>query len=543
MQAQMIPVAAIEESPTNPRRLRNEGQDAELLESVRKHGVLQAVLCRPKGEAFELVVGSRRLRAARAAEISEIPASVREMTDLEVLEVQVVENAQRADVHPLEEAEAFERLHHQHGLGVEEIAAKVGKSKGYVYGRMKLCALGKAGRKAFYAGDLDASVALLVARIPDALQAEAVKAVTRIDFQGDRPSAREAVRILQREFMLQLKDAPFPADDPELLRHAGPCTTCPKRTGNQPELFADVKSADVCTDPPCYRAKADAAWCRQKAAAEANGRKVLEGKRADEFLRGPVVDLGERCWQDPKSRTYRRILGKQAPEPTIVRASDGMIREVAPQAVVHAALKAAGVVKAQADSRGRTEAQRGKAEILRKTAQAAIAAVTAKAPGLVDRGTAFWRWLATMMISEVWNDSVRAAASARSLEAKKGTRNVDSAGALRKWAETASQDELVTLIVELLVRRDAFGSWREEIGASLRAGCEFAGVDLKALRAEVAAQIREKKKARKAGKKAAPKRARRSKAGTCRECGCTDDEACEGGCTWVEPDLCSACEE
>src|SRR6266446_24067 len=115
---EFLPVAKVSESKSNPRK--SFGDMAELIESVRTKGVLVPVLCRPSADGWELVFGARRLRAAQAAGLAEIPAIVREITDREVLEVQVIENLQRADVHPLEEAEGFKALHEQYGVPMEE---------------------------------------------------------------------------------------------------------------------------------------------------------------------------------------------------------------------------------------------------------------------------------------------------------------------------------------------------------------------------------------------------------------------------------------
>ena len=95
-----LPIAKIAESKSNPRK--SFGDMSELIESVVIKGILVPVLCRPAEDGWELVFGARRLRAARAAGLAEIPSMVRTMTDREVLEVQVIENLQRADVHPLE---------------------------------------------------------------------------------------------------------------------------------------------------------------------------------------------------------------------------------------------------------------------------------------------------------------------------------------------------------------------------------------------------------------------------------------------------------
>ncbi len=258
-----LPVASIASAKHN-RRIDKDSLN-EFAESIKTHGVLSPVLVRPMNGAHELVFGERRLRAAKSLGLETIPALVREMTDVEAIEARIIENLQRADVHPLEEGDSYRLLCEEHGYAVDDVAAKVGKSKAYVYSRMKLCALEESSRKAFLEDKLSASVALLVARMPTAkLQKKATAKLLRGNREGEPFSYRDAARMLQDEFMLRLADAPFSKTDAELVPSAGACSACPKRTGSQPELFPDVKSADVCTDPTCYRGKRDAFWATLK---------------------------------------------------------------------------------------------------------------------------------------------------------------------------------------------------------------------------------------------------------------------------------------
>jgi ParB/RepB/Spo0J family partition protein len=187
---EILPVASIRPSKTNPRRAEDTPRFDELVSSVRAHGVLQPVLVRvidnPVGTiAYELVCGHRRFAAARKVGMVELPAVVRVLDDRAALEVQMIENLQRADLHPLEEAEGYRRLHEEHAYSIDDLSAKLGKSKAYVYGRMKLTALSAEPRKAFLAGQLEASVALLIARIPvPKLQAQATKEVLNAEWIG-----------------------------------------------------------------------------------------------------------------------------------------------------------------------------------------------------------------------------------------------------------------------------------------------------------------------------------------------------------------------
>lgn len=172
-----IPIEEIYLSGTNPRQKRNVDADRELLESVQRHGVLQPVLVRnrPSTEGtFELVAGSRRFRAAQAADLESIPAMERVLTDVEVLEIQIVENLQRSDVHPLEEAHAYRLLHEVHEFDVARIAERVGRSVPYVYDRMRLTQLIPAAQEQFRDGRFTAAHAILLARLKPEQQKQAI---------------------------------------------------------------------------------------------------------------------------------------------------------------------------------------------------------------------------------------------------------------------------------------------------------------------------------------------------------------------------------
>jgi ParB/RepB/Spo0J family partition protein len=138
-----------------------------------------------------------------------IPAMMRHMSDEEVVVFQTIENLQREDVHPLEEAEGYERLMKEFKYSADQLAEQVGKSRAYIYARLKLCALGGAARRAFYGGDnkLSASTALLIARIPvDSLQEQATTEILTWS-NGEPMSYRKAAQHIQARYMLRLADA------------------------------------------------------------------------------------------------------------------------------------------------------------------------------------------------------------------------------------------------------------------------------------------------------------------------------------------------
>ena len=312
-----VAVSKVVSSPTQPRK-RFEGLE-ELTESVKQYGVLQAILVRPIPDGhFECVSGERRVRAAKAAKLETIPAVIRELTDDEVIEAQIIENTQRRDLHPLEEAATYAHLHEKLHLGVEEIAAMVGKSKETIYGRMKLCSLCETGRKALLDGKLAPAVATLVARIPhEKLQVEATKKLLEGSGPGEPYSFRQASEIIQRDYMLRLCDASFDVKDGSLITGAGACTECPKRSDAQPELFHDVGRVSACTDPLCFALKRDYDWQQRVEAAKRDGRKVMGKADAKDVFLGNLdngymlsgyIDLDDPHEIDGRKKTVRAAL-------------------------------------------------------------------------------------------------------------------------------------------------------------------------------------------------------------------------------------------
>lgn len=352
-------------SPTNPRKHFDQKALEELAESIRKVTVLQPILARPHPNAkpgaaqFEVVAGERRWRASQLANQPTIPAIVRDLSDFEVLEIQVIENLQRDDLQPLEEAEGFAALLKDpphgaprlRGYTIEELAAKLGKSTRYVYARIQLLHLVQDARRELESGTLTASTALLVARMPAELQLQAVKRIKQ-GWGGEPLSYRNALELVQREFMLNLRKAPFKITDATLLPKAGDCRSCGKRTGANKDLFDDVKSADVCTDPPCFRAKEEAHRQRVVEEAKERGVDVITGKAAKAAMphqygseiKGYVKanDTDYRLGDKP----VRKLLGKDCPPIALLEnPHTHELIEVVKEEDAVKALKAMGLLK------------------------------------------------------------------------------------------------------------------------------------------------------------------------------------------------------
>jgi ParB/RepB/Spo0J family partition protein len=530
-----LDIECVEPHPNNPRKTF-AGID-ELAESIVEHGLLEPVMVRPHPtkDVWQLVFGERRWRASKKAKATTILALVRDLDDKACEEIMIVENTKRSDLHPLEEAEGYERMHKVHGLSVEELAAKVNKSVAQIYARMKLCSLGKDARKAFYAGTIDASKALLLARIPhEDLQKDALKAISTelgidtydlaenldTDIPRDntikRPlSYREAFVLVQAKYMLKLVDAPFDRGDATLVSKAGACSACPKRTGNQKELFADVASADVCTDPKCYEQKVDAEWVRRKANAKTTGQPILEGNEAkkvfSQYDGGPgyssgFVDVDKKGYYGGKEQTPRAKLGKNLPPTTLARDPNGRIFELVKRSVVEpsGAGSRAGASPAEKKQRAaekeRTKKERAKRKIEDKTNELAIVAVVAKAEGK-QPAAEFYRALLTaftQFADYYSNEEVEGVLRDRGLvtEADEEKREPDEN--LERVADKLSEKVVRGLLVEIISRvtirrtknqdglapkRDAFDRF-----------CDFYKVDPKKFQAEAKASVGTKDK-------------------------------------------------
>jgi ParB family chromosome partitioning protein len=157
--SQTVPIEFLRPSPLQPRRRFDEAELDALARSIRERGVLQPLLVRPGGSGpagYEIVAGERRWRAAQRAGLPEVPVVVKELSDRETLELALVENLQRADLSPLEEARAFRRLTEDYAHTQEDVAEAVGKSRSHVANTLRLLALPPSVQELVESGGLSA---------------------------------------------------------------------------------------------------------------------------------------------------------------------------------------------------------------------------------------------------------------------------------------------------------------------------------------------------------------------------------------------------
>ncbi len=309
-QVQRFPLGCFKPSPTNPRKRFNPTKLAELAASITKHKVLQPVTSRPNPEfvegngqpPLELVAGERRWRASEIAGEPELPTLVKDLSDLEVLEIQLVENIERDDLHPLEEAAGIHNLMEASRkagkpLNTEDMGLKLGKSPRWVALRLELLRLCDEAREAFLADTINASVAGLIARMPNLDQQREATARILTGFNGEPFTFRAAADYLRKEFMLDLARATFNID--AAYRVAGPCHRCDKRSGSKPDLFDDVKTGDLCQDSKCFAAKGEEAHERLLQACRDAGHQVLQGDNARRLMPSSATPSGYFLAKDP----------------------------------------------------------------------------------------------------------------------------------------------------------------------------------------------------------------------------------------------------
>ena len=170
--ATLAPVDRLDPNPFQPRSAIDPERLAELAASIRASGIVQPILVRRRGERYQIIAGERRWRAAQALGLASVPVTLRDVPDEQLLELALVENVQREDLTPLEEAQAFQRMQSELGLTQEEIARRVGRDRTTIANTLRLLRLPRELRELVGQGALDAGHAralLALDAVPDQL--------------------------------------------------------------------------------------------------------------------------------------------------------------------------------------------------------------------------------------------------------------------------------------------------------------------------------------------------------------------------------------
>jgi ParB/RepB/Spo0J family partition protein len=499
-------------SATNRKTFKPETLE-EMAASIREKGVVQPILVRlvsdiedearrkAAGSAkYEIVYGERRWRGSKIAGQTDIPAIIRKLTDHEALKLQVIENAQREDVDVLDEADQLSGLLKSGKSTIEELVSEIGKSRATIYGRIKLLDAPDTAKQAYRAGKLSPQVLLLIARVPNRKVAEeATDRILKGAHGGEALSFRQVQHLIANDYMTQLKGAPFDPKDAALVPDAGPCASCPKRTGNHKELFADVGRADVCTDPICFRLKCDAARARLMAKAEGEGKMVLSVEDSRELYphgnylssEAPVVALANPC-PFASGKTWQQVVDElpQGERPSVIVAVDrsGELHELIGKkeaGEVARALDLATPGQTRGDfspaavhQRQQIRDAREKGEQITRTVNLVIDAVLAKQAKAKDN-KALSRLLMVIALHEAHFDT------SRRVNMRHGFTSVKKDGEPRQFhrarAKEADQNPLPFALETLLWECSMFAN---DLPATITEAAKIYGVDLGKIKAE-----------------------------------------------------------
>ena len=208
-----LPVDVIRRGRHQPRRFVEETALEELAHSVRARGIVQPIVVRPSGTgSYEIVAGERRWRAAQIAGLDEVPAVVRECSDREAAAVALIENIQREDLNPIEEAHGYRTLADEYGLTHQELADAVGRSRSAVSNALRLLDLNHDVRALVEQGELDMGHARALLALSGPVQSEAAAEVVRRDL-----SARETERLVRSKLEPKTPRVPA-ARNPDVIR-------------------------------------------------------------------------------------------------------------------------------------------------------------------------------------------------------------------------------------------------------------------------------------------------------------------------------------
>ena len=206
---QSIEVSLIQPHPEQPRRHFDEGALQELADSIAKRGVIQPIIVRPHGGGFQIIAGERRWRASQRAHLHRIPAIVRDFDEQETLEIALIENIQREDLNPLEEAQGIQRLISDFEFTHERAASAVGRSRSAVSNLLRLLNLAQPVQTMLMAGDIDMGHARALLAVDPATQISLANMII-----ARRLSVREAEKLVANALANAEQPRPVPREKP-----------------------------------------------------------------------------------------------------------------------------------------------------------------------------------------------------------------------------------------------------------------------------------------------------------------------------------------
>ena len=250
-------IEQIDYSPFNYRKIFSLKDLQAFAVEIAQHGIISSLTVRPMSTGrYELVAGERRLRAATIAKLTTVPVVVKNYTDEEVIEIQLAENLQRENPHPMHEAQGIGQMQ-KTGKTIEEIAARLGKSKAFVYSRIKLLALIEPFQEMFLAEVINIQQAFEIGSLSSSSQQEFFDEYCE-DWKTQKGFDLDDLEYALSRFKYDLKEAPFNTKDKKLIPEMGACTACSFNTATLKTLFPEYAKEAICTNKECYHKKCSA---------------------------------------------------------------------------------------------------------------------------------------------------------------------------------------------------------------------------------------------------------------------------------------------
>ncbi|RYH75893.1 ParB/RepB/Spo0J family partition protein [Flavobacteriaceae bacterium 144Ye] len=276
LQIQNLPLGKIKPDLEQPRKTFNDDALQQLSESIEKHGVLQPITVRQLNGHYIIVMGERRYRASKLAGKKTVPCIVRTYENNDVLEVQIIENLQRQDVEPTEEADAIAYLSEKYSP--TEIAKRLGRTDNFIRQRLKLAGLIDGFKHFVRNGEMTISLGVGVALF------EPEEQQMMLETMGEDFNAHQINRMIKDQ-TYDLEKASFDVADKELVPQAGSCVECPFNAANQGNLFGEDKM--VCTKSACFETKKTKSFLN-----------LIEKSKKENILLIPEI---RRYWADDES--------------------------------------------------------------------------------------------------------------------------------------------------------------------------------------------------------------------------------------------------
>ncbi len=552
----MVKVEDLRLSEQNVRKVKDydkAGLD-ELAQSMRNHGPQVPLIVRISEDGkkgFEVIAGGRRLEAAKIAGIQELPVVIITADNIKAREISLVENIQRENMDALQEAKVIKDMMTK-GKQAEVVGEILGKSRAYVYRRVKLLELPPEAKEMLKSGRLTLGAAAMIAAVTDP---KVQKRIMEQEVGEQTLDESVAERVLAN--CSDLAKAPWDKAENGLGSKIA-CDVCPERTKNQADLFG-TGEGDTCLNSACFRAKmidfnqrTIAALVKEKKARGATKEEIkkhLVYENMSHFsLSGGLVDLNakisyddERKWKNalPKDHGLEVVAIPTQHHGVILAVSEASASRKLPRTRKRKSKQDAALQAMEA----KNKKQKQENDLLRKAGTELAQRITHEAVGALKGRKDLWRLLLPVVIGHYAYNEAEA-------DFLSGAEVPNSGHALEAFLKKVEEEEAKRICLGVLLADHMDSGWQGKLDKGIKGILKAAKIDHAKLLPKWKDAI---KRAGKLWDELTPERkevmAHGVKAGACRQCGCTEGDACmiDAGepCAWADKTrtICTACSE